>query len=368
SASVSWTAPASDGGSVITGYKVIPYNVTTSTGAATVASTSGATITGLTSGDDYTFRVVATNAVGDSAASDPSTAILVATVPGAPTGVVGTKVSTTSASVSWTAPASDGGSVITGYKVIPYNVTTSTGAATVASTSGATITGLTSGDDYTFRVVATNAVGDSAASDPSTAILVATVPGAPTGVVGTKVSTTSASVSWTAPASDGGSVITGYKVIPYNVTTSTGAATVASTSGATITGLTSGDDYTFRVVATNAVGDSAASDPSTAILVATVPGAPTGVVGTKVSTTSASVSWTAPASDGGSAITVYKVIPYNVTTNTDESTVASTSGATITGLTSWNQYTFRVVATNAVGDSTASVASTAITLVATVPD
>ena len=210
-------------------------------------------------------------ALATSMTNAATTAAPIQTVPGAPTAVVGAVVSTTSASVSWTAPASDGGSAITGYNVQVRDVTANT-EQSMDSTSGATITGLTSGHAYTFTVWAYNAVG-SAASAASTAILVATVPGAPTGVVGAVVSDTSAAVSWTAPVSNGGSAITGYQVIAYDMETTTAAAAVTSTSGATITGLTNDDDYTFTVVATNAVGDSAASDPSTAILIATVPGA-----------------------------------------------------------------------------------------------
>ena len=85
-------------------------------------------------------------------------------------------------------------------------------------------------------------------------------PAAPTAVPGSG----SATVSWTAPADDGGSPITG-----YTVTASPGGQTVTvagSVRTATVTGLTNGTSYTFRVTATNAVGDSApspASDPVT---------------------------------------------------------------------------------------------------------
>lgn len=82
------------------------------------------------------------------------------------------------------------------------------------------------------------------------------VPGTPTDVsvsVGTTVGTT-ASVSFTAPVSDGGSNITGYTVTasPGNITSS------GTTSPIELIGLTGSTDYTFSVVATNAVGNSTA--------------------------------------------------------------------------------------------------------------
>jgi len=84
-----------------------------------------------------------------------------------------------------------------------------------------------------------------------------TAPDAPTGVkvvAGATVGTT-ASVSFTAPASNGGSAITGYKVTttPGNITVSGTASPIA------LTGLTAGTDYTFSVTAINAAGSSAAA-------------------------------------------------------------------------------------------------------------
>jgi putative cell wall-binding protein len=262
------------GGAALSGKEVRPTLIT---GSATTAGRGlleflTAHAPTLASGHIFGGVGVVSAALATSMTNAATTAAPNQTVPGAPTGVVGTVMSDTSAAVSWTAPASNGGSTITGYKVIAHNMTTSTAAAAVTSTSGAAITGLTSGDDYTFTVVATNAVGDSAASAASTAILVATVPGAPTGVVGTVDSDTSAKVAWTAPASNGGSAITGYTVTPLDETADAAGTPVDMVSGATIGTLTNGHSYTFTVVATNAVGDSAASNPSTAILVATVPG------------------------------------------------------------------------------------------------
>jgi uncharacterized protein (TIGR02145 family) len=267
-------------------------------------------------------------------------------VPGAPTNIVAT-AGNAQASVAFTAPASTGGSAITGYTVTssPGNFT-STGAS-----SPLVVTGLANGTSYTFTVVATNAAGNSVASSPSGVVTPFTVPGAPTSPVAT-AGNAQASVAFTAPASNGGSAITG-----YTVTSSPGGFTsTGASSPLVVTGLSNGTSYTFTVVATNAAGNSSASVASSAVIPFTVPGAPTSVVAT-AGNAQASVAFTAPASNGGSAITGYTVTssPGGFT-----STGAS-SPRVVTGLANGTSYTFTVVATNAAGNSSASVASSAVT-------
>jgi hypothetical protein len=94
-----------------------------------------------------------------------------------------------------------------------------------------------------------------------------TAPAVPTGV--TAVSgNTSATISWTAP-SNGGSPITSYAVTPYGAGVAQTPIVVNGTPPsptATASGLTNGVSYTFTVTATNAVGTSAASTPSNAVV------------------------------------------------------------------------------------------------------
>ena len=112
-----------------------------------------------------------------------------------------------------------------------------------------------------------------------------TVPGAPTIGVAT-ISGTTASVSFTAPVSDGGSVITSYTATstPGGIT---GVLYQAGSGTVTVSGLTAGTTYTFKVKATNAIGtgpESAASNSVTAQ-----------VVGQVAYTTAGTYCWVAPA-------------------------------------------------------------------------
>ncbi|SDS37767.1 Fibronectin type III domain-containing protein [Friedmanniella luteola] len=371
SATVTWTAPASTGGSAITAYSVDVYAGTTlvRTGTAAGDATS-LVVTGLTNGTAYTFEVSATNAAGTGAASARSTAVTPtapATAPGAPT-IGAPTAGNASATVRWTAPAGTGGSPITGYTVRAFAGTTL--AVTQAVTGTATtvsVSGLTNGTAYTFEVAATNAAGTGAASARSTAVTPtapATAPGAPT-IGAPTAGNASATVRWTAPASTGGSPITGYSVRAYAGTTLVKTqAVTGDVASVAVTALTNGTAYTFDVRAVNAAGTGAASARSTAVTPtapATAPGAPT-IGAPTAANASATVRWTAPATTGGSPITGYSVRTYAGTTLVRTQTVAgSASSVLVTGLTNQTAYTFDVRAVNAVGTGAASARSATTT-------
>jgi hypothetical protein len=267
--------------------------------------------------------------------------------PGAPT--IGTATAGNgSASVAFTA-GSSGSSTITG-----YTATSNPGGFTGGGVgSPVTVSGLANGTSYTFTVTATNIYGTGPASAASNAVTpagVATVPGAPN--IGTATAgNTTATVSFTAPGSDGGSTITGYTV------TSAPAGGTDSNAGTTnlthtMTGLTNNTSYTFTVYATNAVGNSSSSAASNAVTpttATTVPGAPTGL-SAAVNTSQVSLSWAAPSSNGDSSITSYKI--YRSTSSGTETYLASSASLsyTDTGSTSGYTYYYRVSAVNVIGE------------------
>ncbi|GIG87380.1 fibronectin type III domain-containing protein [Plantactinospora endophytica] len=180
--------------------------------------------------------------------------------PAAPTAVAGI----TSATVSWTAPPNNG-STITGYLLTPTRdgVVQPT-LSFDASTTTRTLTGLTAGASYTFQVAAVNGFGTGAPSPASAAVVPYTLPGTPT-ITSVSAGTNSAQLSWTAP-SNGGSAITSYTVTPFVGGVAQPAQVFSgSSTSVTVTGLTAGTSYTFRVAATNAAGTGPTSAASAAV-------------------------------------------------------------------------------------------------------
>jgi len=162
-ASVAFTEPSNRGTGTPT------YTATSSPGGFTASGAgSPLVVTGLANGTAYTFTVTASNAFGSStsAASNSVTPAGVPATPAAPTPTAGNA----SVALSWTAP-SDNGSAITDYLI--YHATSATGtytqfSDTVSATTSVTVTGLANGTAYFFKIIAVNAVGNSALSAAST--------------------------------------------------------------------------------------------------------------------------------------------------------------------------------------------------------
>jgi subtilisin family serine protease len=186
--------------------------------------------------------------------------------PSAPTGIIITP-SSGRLSVAFTA-GSAGTSPITTYK---YSVDGGTNWATRQTGTTASpivITGLTNGSSYLVSIRAVSLAGDGAASTAVSATI-PTAPATPTIGTATANAGRTATVRWTLGA-NGGSAITSHIVTAYLNGSATVARSVtvngATSVSATVTGLTAGGSYTFRVQARNAFGNSALSLSSNAVI------------------------------------------------------------------------------------------------------
>ncbi|MBU6328892.1 MAG: fibronectin type III domain-containing protein [Acidobacteria bacterium] len=294
---LTWIAPR-DGGSPITDYEIYTSTDDFSADISRVVdglSTATSTlVTGLRPDTRYSFIVVAINAVGGGRPSTPTVSVRTdIDAPAAPTQVSALWVSTTSATVAWSAPRANG-SQISDYRVeySPSGLTWTSVPHSPSTSTSMQIPGLNASNALRIRVTALNAVGPG----PSTTILLpaATRPGAPL-AVGGDGGDSQVTVTWSAPSSTGAARIT-----RYTVTESPGGRTCEWTSGplrCVISGLTNGTQHTFTVIATNLVGAGPASTPSLPITARTVPTAPLGA--TRVLVASAgSVTTVAIGTDG----------------------------------------------------------------------
>ena len=293
------------------------------------------------------------------------------TTPGAPTGLAATANGPSQIDLAWTAPASTGGSAITGYKieVSPDGSSWSDLVADTGSTDTAYAhMGLDPATTRHYRVSAINTNGAGVPSNVDSATTDATAPGAPTGLTATASGTTAIDLAWTAPASTGGSAITGYKieVSPDGSSWSDLVADTGSTDTAYAhMGLDPATTRHYRVSAINTNGAGVPSNVDSATTDATAPGAPTGLTATASGTTAIDLSWSAPGSTGGSAITGYKIEVSSDGGSSWSDLVANTSNTTTTyahtGLASGDTRHYRVSAINTNGTGVPSNVDSATT-------
>ena len=359
---VTWT-PNSDGGSPITGYNLLykwgggGWNYHAST-----TGVSPDTISGLTNGTLYTVLVEAINAIGTSNPGTESTGTP-RTVPGTVTIGTATASGVDRVTVTWSAP-SDGGSPITAYRLysatiaLPTTLTNTTPNGTDLTIDRSTL--MTAGNLYYFRVKAVNAVGASASYS---GVVSATPYGGPQAqadgpilTVGAGVGSGTIHMTWAAPTNNGGSAVTGYKIDCDGVVT-----TFGNVLSGDLTGKTNGTNYGVYSYAINAYGDGDYSHLHYAIP-CTTPSAPQNVAGTH-GNAQATVTFNAPSSTGGNAISSYRVYKCATSGGTyvDSGFSGAASGIVVTGLANGTAVYFKVAAINVAGEGTLSGASAGCT-------
>ena len=377
SVSLSWTAPGDNGGAAITDYLVDYQSGTSATWTTftdSLSTATAATVSGLANGTTYNFRVRAVNAIGSGTPSSAVSGTPVA--PGKPSAPRSLTVTSgrLALSLSWTAPLSNGGAAIEDYVIetsINGGLSWSTYVDTLSTATNATLTGLVAGTAYSVRVSAVNGGGTGDASN----VVVATPlsynpPSAPRSVTAS-AQLLSSYVTWSVPADNGGSAVTGY-IVDWSTDGNTWLGNVRLSAGAastTLTGMAGGVATTVRVRATNAYGTGTAATVTVTPIAPTVPGAPSAPT-INVGYNTASVYWSVPANNGGSAITGYHVewSTDNGATWTRSALQSSTTRSlALTSLSGGTAHLFRVRAVNAVGLGIPSANTSATPIRVTAP-
>ena len=353
---LNWSTPLFDGGSDIISYKITcfignnidsSFNITLNTENELPTSY---VYPNLINGKTYKFIVNAINKTNVLSLNSFYVYVSPNIVPNAPGNVTGISSNKTNV-VSWDASVLNGGTAITQYIVTSDNGTV---ASVKPTQNTVTFTNLTNGLEYTYRVNAVNIAGISLDSSSIT-LMPKTVPSAPImySVINDDIYT---NVTWVASITDGGSPITGYK-LRYVTGTTTTDISYSDVTTASLN-LTKGLTYTFYVYAVNIIGLSTISNQKTFFNII-VPSQPTDLSSVS-GNQQVSLSWTAPITNGGSAIKLYVV-----TCSNGKSMNVTTTTALFTGLTNGEQYTFFVNAMNKYGSSENSDSVTV--LLATVP-
>lgn len=194
----------------------------------------------------------------------------------------------------------------------------------IDTTLAVTVTGLVDGTYYDFKIASVNSIGHSSwgriSATPG-------IPSAPTNFIAV-AGNAQVMLSWDTPSDNGGSVISDY-VIQYRIKGTDGFTTFKdgknANTTATVTDLSNGVSYDFRVVARNQVTTGIWSDVIS-VKTPVPPSAPMNVKATP-GFGSVKLSWDVPQNDGGSEITDYKIqyrigitwITYNDLQNSDSS-------------------------------------------------
>ncbi len=345
--------------------------------------------------------------------------------PSSPTGLIANVFSSTQINLSWTAPANTGGSPITGYKIERESPVGGGFSVLVANTGTTTTaysnTGLTTGTQYNYRVSAINSFvtgtpSNTAAVIPNNAVQqnngrsAAHTPNWGTGAVSLVKFTSltpGSSIDKVAINVFSAAGNIRYKVYQDNGVGGSASTLLAESNSIPATAGTTYNLLNIPVIVPPSgnvwVGfqpDSNAMDayyslttsgahvwdlhtfgpgPNPYVVsgsnqyefwagieiipsVSTAPGSPTGLTST-AGNAQVSLSWTSPASNGGSPITGYYI--NRGTTSGGEGAVPIASvGSTITtyvntGLTNGQQYFYTVSAVNSVGPSLASIETSA---------
>lgn len=352
SATLTWTAPASDGGSPITGWVVTAYDEAGAIRATATFPTAATTqvLTGLGNGLTYRFRVAAVNAVGtgpQSGMPGPFGSIRVGT-PLAPPALGATVAADGTVTLTWSPATSPVATPLTEVRVwhVPAGTTApQPGPVLGGSALSATIDYLPAGT-YDFLVAAGNVYGSGVPARTNGVVIALPTPRQVPSATA-EAGDASATVRWTA-ASTVGPPVDGYRVTPTIDGQDQPPVLVGTTTSATIGGLPNGSTASFRVAARSSAGFG--PERTTEEIAIGAPRPPGIVRPIATGPGSATITWSPPSGDNGSPVTAYVVTPIrDDVAEAPRELAGSSLTTTLTGLADGSRYRFLVAARNARG-------------------
>lgn len=358
SVDANWDAPTDNGGGAVT----YVANLVANGKIVATQDVTGKTVTfkNLALQTDYTVTVFADNGQYKSIASGESNTVTTPTPPSAPQSVTTTDVGTRGLSVVWTAPQAEGTLPVTDYTVTAYDATTNAVVSTTENVfeDSLYVEGLNPGTKYYFTVTANSPVGSSDAGKSAVIKTSAEAPGVVGNLQATVQNDTSIKAAWVTPADNGGANVTSYNVLVRDDEKNTIADINTEKTSFVFDNLLPNKKYYITVSATNEAGTGSA----VATTATTNPVRPAVVQNAKLAADgrNLTVSYDAPTTDGGTAITSYKVELRNSETNTLIASRTQNSVGDVTFPTVGRNanYYATVVAINGVGSSPVSKTNT----------
>jgi phosphodiesterase/alkaline phosphatase D-like protein len=327
-----------------------------------VGNFTNATVTGLTAGTTYYYRVLAASSCDVSPYSSTITYATLS-VPNVPAATVSTLPNCTTTSVNWSI-----GTGATSYRLdvatdVAFTAFVPTyNNANVGNVLTRSVTGLTAGTTYYYRVLAVNTCGNSAYSN-TISFVTNPRPNAPTATAGTAITCSSITANWSAVAGATSYRLDVSKVSDFSTfVAGNNNRNVGVVTAINVTGLTPATTYYYRVLAVNACGNSIYSNTISAITNPS-PTPPTSKAGTTAACASFRANWNLVAGATNYRLDVSKVSDFSTfVSGYNNRSVGNVNNSTVTTLTPGTTYYYRVLATYPCGNSAYSATITYATL------
>jgi len=351
----------------------VAYGLTTAYGSLSALNTTGVTshsrtLSGLLSGMAYNYRIISTNATGNTATSGNFTFTTTSapdTTPPVLSAITATGVTVSGAIITWMTNEAASSQVA-------YGLTVDYGSFSALNTSGVTshsrtLSGLSSGTVYNYRIISTDAAGNTATSGNfsfTTPSALDTTPPVLSAISASGINGgTQALITWVTNE-------TATSQVAYGLTTAYGNISAHNMTGVTnhsrtLSGLTPGTSYNYLVISTDAAGNTATSANfsfTTSSAPDTTPPVLSAITASGIGSTEATIRWS--TNEAANARVEYGTAPSYGYVSPLNNTPATQHTRTLFDLIPATTYHFRVISNDAAGNVATSANFTFVTTAA----